>query len=55
MPKLYAGLDVSQDKTSICVVDEAATRIYETEVATAPSAIATALRPYKRSLAIGRT
>lgn len=26
MAKFYAGLDVSQDKTSICVVDDASKR-----------------------------
>jgi transposase len=47
----YAGLDVSDACTSICVVDQARAVVIETQVATSPAAIATALRPYRKALA----
>jgi transposase len=39
----YAGLDVSLEQTSICVVDEAGTVVLERRAATEPEAIAAAL------------
>ena len=39
----YAGLDVSLEQTSICVVDEAGAVVLERRVATEPAAIAAAL------------
>jgi transposase len=39
----YAGLDVSLEQTSICVVDEAGAAVRERRVATEPEAIAAAL------------
>jgi len=39
----YAGLDVSLEQTSVCVVDEAGAVVLERRVATEPAAIATAL------------
>ncbi len=50
MGALFAGLDVSQATTAICVVDKDGVRIFETETATTPMAIAVALRPYRRLL-----
>jgi hypothetical protein len=40
MEKQYAGLDVSLDTTSICVVDDAGRIVAERKVATCPDAIA---------------
>jgi len=51
MTTLFAGLDVSQATTAICVVDERGDKHFEATVATDPVAIATALRPYRRLLA----
>ena len=45
--KHYAGLDVSQQTTSICIVDEEGTIVAERKVATCPDAIATMLEPFK--------
>ena len=39
----YAGLDVSLEQTSVCVVDKAGAVVLERRVATEPAAIATAL------------
>ena len=39
----YAGLDVSLDETSICIVDAEGRIIRETKVATDPAAIAAVL------------
>lgn len=44
--KHYAGLDVSQQTTSICIVNEEGSVIAERKVATCPEAIATVLEPY---------
>jgi transposase len=46
----FAGLDVSIDETSICVVTEAGEVVRQTSVATDPALIATALEPYVESL-----
>lgn len=51
MAKAYAGLDVSDQTTAICVLDKTGSPIFESSVPTLPTAIATALRPYRRSLA----
>ena len=50
MPDLYAGLDVSYATTSICVVDAKGKIVHEALTDTAPEAIATVLKPYKRQL-----
>src|SRR5262245_29673884 len=50
MPGLYAGLDVSQEITAICVVNAGGVVLLETDAATSPSAIAEALKPYRRRL-----
>lgn len=50
MSKLFAGLDVSLDKTSICVVDARGNLVFENEAASTPSAISTALKPYRTLL-----
>jgi transposase len=42
--KHYAGLDVSLEATSVCVVDEAGTIIWEGKVASAPETIGQALQ-----------
>lgn len=44
MVMLYAGLDVSLELTSICVVDEEGRMVLETKVASEPDAITHALR-----------
>jgi transposase len=50
MSGLYAGLDVSQETTKICVVDAKGAVQLETETATSPDAIAGTLKPYRRQL-----
>jgi transposase len=50
MPKLYAGLDVSNATTSICIVDFDGVVRFECSTQTDPTSIAAALRPYRRSL-----
>ena len=42
--KYFAGLDVSLEETSICVVDEAGAIIKEARAGSEPGALATALR-----------
>ena len=44
--KLYAGLDVSQATTAICVVGEKGERVWEGSSMTEPPAIAEALTKY---------
>lgn len=44
--KHYAGLDVSQQTTSICIVDEAGDIVAERKVSTCPDAIAGELKPF---------
>lgn len=44
--KHYAGLDVSQQTTSICIVDEDGRIVAERKVVTCPHAIATAIEPF---------
>lgn len=44
--KHYAGLDVSQQTTSICIVDEDGAIVAERKVATCPEAISAALAPF---------
>ena len=39
----YAGLDVSLEQTSVCVIDDAGAVVLERRVATEPEAIAAAL------------
>jgi transposase len=46
----FAGLDVSIDETSICVVDAAGKVMMTASVATDPQAIAVALEPYRGQL-----
>jgi len=43
---LFAGLDVSIQETSVCVIDDAGHVLLQATVATHASAIATALAPY---------
>ena len=50
MKPLFAGLDVSYQTTSICIVDAAGSVALETSTATNPDAIAKALKPYRRRL-----
>lgn len=42
----YAGLDVSQEKTAICIINDEGRIVSEQKVVTCPGAIATALHPY---------
>lgn len=51
MARHFAGLDVSKEKTSICVCDARGVVIAETETATRSTAIAAALRPHRKALA----
>lgn len=44
--KHYAGLDVSQQTTAICIVDEEGGIVLERKVATCPEAIAAVLEPF---------
>jgi transposase len=44
--KHYAGLDVSQQTTSICIVDDEGSIVSERKVATCPDAIAAMLDPF---------
>jgi transposase len=41
--KQYVGLDVSQDQTSICVVDESGRVLWQGKCASTPEAIAATL------------
>jgi transposase len=41
--KQYVGLDVSQDQTSICVVDESGRALWQGKCASTPEAIAATL------------
>lgn len=50
MAELFAGLDVSVDETSICVVDAEGTVLMACSVATEPAAIAKALAPFAAKL-----
>lgn len=50
MARLYAGLDVSDKTTRICVVDAQGAVVHEGEVASAPIAIARELKPYRALL-----
>ncbi len=47
----YAGLDVSLEETSVCVVDGDGADVHEAKVATEVEAIAETLRRFARSLA----
>ncbi|WP_246703830.1 hypothetical protein [Rhizobium sp. SEMIA 4085] len=44
--KYYAGLDVSQQTTSICIVDDEGSMIAERKVASWPDASGEALKPF---------
>ncbi len=44
--KYYAGLDVSQQTTSICIVDDEGRIVAERKVASCPDAIGEALEPF---------
>ena len=46
---VYAALDVSQEQTAICVIDDGGTLLAEGKVATCPDAIAIWLGRSKRS------
>jgi transposase len=46
----FAGLDVSMEETSICVIDQEGKFVLETKVETDPDAIFAALRPYAERL-----
>jgi transposase len=50
MGELFAGLDVSIDETSVCVVDAEGTVLMTCNVATDPPEIAKALRPFASKL-----
>lgn len=50
MSAFYAGLDVSDKTTAVCIVDAEGCVICEEAVDTTPTAIARALAPYKRVL-----
>ena len=46
----YAGIDVSVISSSLCVIDESGTIVFETTVETEPEAIADVLEPYVKTL-----
>lgn len=46
----FAGLDVGTKDTTVCVIDENGSIVFEAEVATDPDILAKALRPWRRSL-----
>lgn len=48
--RVYVGLDVSMDSTSICVVDQDGTVLRECKPATDPGVIAAALKPWTGSI-----
>lgn len=48
--RIFAGLDVALNSTSLCLVDETGTIILEATVETTPQAICTALKPYRANL-----
>jgi transposase len=50
MGAFYAGLDVSDKTTAVCVIDAEGRIVAEDAVETTPTAIAKALAPYKRVL-----
>lgn len=50
MTALYAGLDVSLEPTSVCVVDEEGRMVRETKVASKPDAITRELRSLRATM-----
>jgi transposase len=50
MSNLYAGLDVSDQNTAICVMNSAGHIVHEGSTATDPAAIALALKPFRKLL-----
>lgn len=50
MPNLYAALDVSLNKTAICVMDYDGHLVHEVEVATCPDAISQVLLAYQNEI-----
>lgn len=50
MPKLYAGLDVGDLTTALCIVNTDGEALVETSVETTPAGIVAALKPYRRRL-----
>jgi hypothetical protein len=52
--KHYAGLDVSLDETSVCIVDEAGAYVAEAKVASDPAALADYLQATGLSFGRGR-
>jgi len=45
-PSHYVGLDVSQELTSVCVIDKQGTVVWRGKCATDPDAIAAAIRQH---------
>src|SRR6185436_1591707 len=55
MPKLFAGLDVADQTTAVCVLDAAGKTICQSSADTTPAAIAAVLKPHRRFLvAVGQ-
>src|SRR6185503_316307 len=50
MPKLFAGLDVADQTTEICVLDAGGKVVCQSSAGTTPAAIAKVLKPYRRFL-----
>jgi transposase len=50
MTSLYAGLDVADKTTSLCVLEPPRRILFETKIATDAKLIAAALKPYRRRL-----
>lgn len=50
--KLFAGLDVSLEKTAVCIEDDAGTIIWEKKVDSDPEALIETLAPWRTSIAL---
>jgi transposase len=50
MPKLFAGLDVSDQTTAICVLNSRGKAVCETQASSTPTAIAAVLKSHRRFL-----
>ena len=50
--KLFAGLDVSLEKTAVCIEDDAGAIVWEKKVDSEPEALVEALAPWRTSIAL---
>lgn len=49
--ELHVGLDVALESTSVCIVDEAGSKVLETSVASDPASVCLALKEHVASIA----